>query len=45
MGIAGFCVLFAALILVFLKKLNALTHGVEDHESFSEGEDLSTADA
>lgn len=31
-GIAIFCVLFGLLIIVFLKKLKALTHGAEDHE-------------
>lgn len=32
-GIAVFCMLFGALILVFLKKLKALTHGAEESES------------
>ncbi len=32
-GIAVFTVLFSILILVFLKKLNKLTHGAEDHET------------
>lgn len=31
-GIALFCVLFGLLVLIFLKKLKALTHGAEDHE-------------
>jgi len=31
-GIAIFCVLFGFLVLIFLKKLKALTHGAEDHE-------------
>lgn len=31
-GIAVFCILFGLLILVFLKKLKALTHGAEDNE-------------
>lgn len=31
-GIAVFCVLFGLLILVFFKKLKALTHGAEDNE-------------
>jgi POT family proton-dependent oligopeptide transporter len=31
-GITGFCIVFGALILVLLKKLNTLTHGVEDNE-------------
>lgn len=32
-GIAVFCALFGLLILVFLKKLNALTHGAEENET------------
>jgi POT family proton-dependent oligopeptide transporter len=32
-GIALFCVLFAMLLLLFLKKLNALTHGAEETET------------
>ena len=32
-GIAVFCILFAFLVLIFLKKLKALTHGAEDNES------------
>ncbi|WP_179948692.1 peptide MFS transporter [Flavobacterium sediminis] len=32
-GIAVFCMLFGALILMFLKKLKALTHGAEERES------------
>jgi len=35
MGIAIFCILFGGLLLGFLKKLNALTHGVEDNEGSS----------
>ncbi|MEM9141611.1 MAG: peptide MFS transporter [Bacteroidota bacterium] len=31
-GIAIFCILFGLLILLFLKKLKALTHGAEDNE-------------
>lgn len=31
-GIAGFCVLFGLLVLLFRKKLEALTHGAEDDE-------------
>ncbi|MDG5490184.1 peptide MFS transporter [Psychroserpens sp. SPM9] len=31
-GIAGFCVLFGLLVLVFRKKLETLTHGAEDNE-------------
>ncbi len=32
-GIAVFCILFAFLVFIFLKKLKALTHGAEDNES------------
>ena len=31
-GIAVFCVIFGALVLVFRKKLESLTHGAEDNE-------------
>jgi len=31
-GIALFCVIFALLVFVFLKKLKSLTHGAEDNE-------------
>ncbi|WP_353779007.1 oligopeptide:H+ symporter [Winogradskyella sp. 3972H.M.0a.05] len=31
-GIAVFCVIFGALVLLFRKKLEALTHGAEDNE-------------
>ncbi len=31
-GIAVFCVLFGAIVLLFRKKLEVLTHGVEDNE-------------
>jgi POT family proton-dependent oligopeptide transporter len=31
-GIAVFCIAFGLLIITFLKKLKALTHGAEDHE-------------
>jgi POT family proton-dependent oligopeptide transporter len=31
-GIAVFCVLFGLLVMVFRKKLEVLTHGVEDNE-------------
>ncbi len=31
-GIAAFCVIFGLLVLVFRKKLEALTHGAEDNE-------------
>lgn len=31
-GIAVFCILFGLLVFTFRKKLEALTHGVEDHE-------------
>ncbi|WP_282053509.1 peptide MFS transporter [Maribacter luteus] len=31
-GIAIFCILFGFLILIFIKKLKALTHGAEDNE-------------
>ena len=39
-GIAIFCVVFALLVFIFLKKLKALTHGAEDNET-----DLSTKEA
>lgn len=39
-GIAIFCVVFAALVFVFFKKLKALTHGAEDNET-----DFSTKEA
>ena len=31
-GIAGFCVLFGLIVLIFRKKLETLTHGAEDNE-------------
>ena len=31
-GIAIFCIVFGALVLLFRKKLELLTHGAEDHE-------------
>lgn len=31
-GIAIFCIVFALLVFIFLKKLKALTHGAEDNE-------------
>ncbi|MFC0602996.1 peptide MFS transporter [Winogradskyella pulchriflava] len=31
-GIAGFCVVFGLLVMVFRKKLETLTHGAEDNE-------------
>ncbi|WP_299767064.1 peptide MFS transporter [uncultured Dokdonia sp.] len=31
-GIAGFCVIFGALVMIFRKKLESLTHGAEDNE-------------
>ena len=31
-GIAVFCILFGLLVMVFRKKLEVLTHGVEDNE-------------
>jgi POT family proton-dependent oligopeptide transporter len=33
LGIAIFCMVFGGLLLLFLKKLKALTHGAEDIES------------
>lgn len=43
-GIAAFTILFGLLVLAFLKKLKALTHGAEEmedpHKGFDEGEDL-----
>lgn len=39
-GIAIFCVVFALLVFIFLKKLKALTHGAEDNET-----DFSTKEA
>ena len=39
-GIAIFCVVFAALVFLFFKKLKALTHGAEDNET-----DFSTKEA
>jgi POT family proton-dependent oligopeptide transporter len=32
-GIAIFCIVFAALVFLFFKKLKALTHGAEDNET------------
>ena len=32
-GIAVFCVLFGSIVLLFRKKLEVLTHGVEDLEA------------
>jgi len=46
-GIAGFCVVFGALVLVFRKKLESLTHGAEDDERemrFEETEGFELAD-
>ena len=46
-GIAIFCVLFALLVFVFLKKLKTLTHGAEDNEvdfSTKEAEGFELAD-
>lgn len=40
-GIALFCVVFALLVFVFLKKLKSLTHGAEDNERIL---DASTAE-
>ena len=31
-GIAGFCVLFGIIVMLFRKKLEYLTHGAEDNE-------------
>jgi len=39
-GIAIFCIVFALLVFIFLKKLKALTHGAEDNET-----DFSTKEA
>ena len=42
-GIAIFCIVFAFLVFLFLRKLKTLTHGVEDNEtdfSSKKGEDL-----
>ncbi len=38
-GIAIFCVLFGLLILIFFKKLQALTHGAEDDERIMTSDD------
>jgi POT family proton-dependent oligopeptide transporter len=46
-GIAIFCVAFALLVFIFLKKLKSLTHGAEDNEtdfSTKEAEGLEFAD-
>jgi POT family proton-dependent oligopeptide transporter len=46
-GIAIFCVIFAMLVFVFLKKLKTLTHGAEDNEvdfSTKEAEGFELAD-
>ncbi|WP_299162648.1 peptide MFS transporter [uncultured Tenacibaculum sp.] len=46
-GIAIFCVVFALLVFIFLKKLKALTHGAEDNEvdfSTKEAEGFELAD-
>jgi POT family proton-dependent oligopeptide transporter len=38
-GIAVFCIVFGFLVLLFVKKLKALTHGAEDNEhEFTQGE-------
>jgi len=38
-GIAVFCVVFGALILLFRKRLESLTHGAEDKEvDYSQGD-------
>jgi POT family proton-dependent oligopeptide transporter len=39
-GIAIFCVLFGLLILIFFKKLQALTHGAEDDERIMTADDM-----
>ncbi len=46
-GIAVFCVIFGLLVMVFRKKLEALTHGVEDKEGTirEEAEGFELADA
>ena len=44
-GIAVFCVLFGAIVLLFRKKLETLTHGVEDKEgTVNETEGYEVAD-
>ncbi|WP_298499517.1 peptide MFS transporter [uncultured Algibacter sp.] len=46
-GIAIFCIIFALLVAIFLKKLKALTHGAEDNEvdfSTKEAEGFELAD-
>jgi POT family proton-dependent oligopeptide transporter len=42
-GIAVFCILFGLLIYVFLKKLSALTHGVEDNEIVMHNNETTTS--
>jgi POT family proton-dependent oligopeptide transporter len=37
-GIAIFCIVFGALVLLFRKKLELLTHGAEDHEVIMEND-------
>ena len=46
-GIAGFCVVFGLLVMVFRKKLEHLTHGAEDNEremKYEESEGFELAD-
>lgn len=46
-GIAGFCVVFGLLVMLFRNKLEALTHGAEDNEremKYQEAEGLELAD-
>ena len=46
-GIAGFCVVFGLLVMLFRKKLEALTHGAEDNEremKYEEAEGFELAD-
>lgn len=46
-GIAGFCVLFGLIVMVFRKKLEILTHGAEDNErviKYDETEGFELAD-
>ncbi len=46
-GIAGFCVIFGLVVMVFRKKLESLTHGAEDNEremKYDEAEGFELAD-
>ncbi len=46
-GIAGFCVIFGLVVMVFRKKLESLTHGAEDNEremKYEEAEGFELAD-